>query len=160
MTDESLPALILDTSAFFITVPMAGRFMTVPRVLDELKDLRGKARLEVLLSQGLVVSEPGQESLVIVQKAAEKSGDRSVLSQTDTDILALALDVHGVICTDDFALQNTAQHLKIGVHPMMQKMAEMRRWKLRCSGCGKYYETMPADSICPICGLQVRRKNK
>ena len=160
MTDESPPVLILDTSAFFITVPVTGQIMTVPRVVDELKDLKGKARLEVLLSQGLIITEPGHESLIIVKKAAEKSGDGSVLSQTDTDILALAFEYHGIICTDDFALQNTAQHLKIGVHPMMQRKAEMRRWKLRCSGCGKYYDTMPADLICPICGLQVKRKNK
>ena len=160
MTDDSLPILILDTSAFFINLPLNGKVLTVPRVIDELKDLKGKARLEVLLSQGMIVSEPSQESLISVQKAAEKSGDSSVLSQTDKDILALAVEVQGVICTDDFALQNTAQHLKIGVHSMMQKKAEMRIWRLRCSGCGKYFDVMPADSLCPICGLQVRRKNK
>ncbi|MCA1917585.1 nucleotide-binding protein [Methanospirillum hungatei] len=160
MTDDSFPVLILDTSAFFISIPVTGKIMTVPRVIAELKDLKGKARLEVLLSQGLIISEPDQKSLMIVRNAATKSGDGSVLSETDTDLLALAFEVHGVICTDDFALQNTAQHLNIDVHPMMQKKAEMRIWRLRCSGCGKYYDIMPADSLCPICGLQVRRKNK
>ena len=72
MTDDSFPVLILDTSAFFISIPVIGKIMTVPRVIAELKDLKGKARLEILLSQGLVISEPDQKSLMIVRNAATK----------------------------------------------------------------------------------------
>lgn len=160
MTKIISPVLVLDASAFFITFPVTGKMMTVPGVISELKDLKSKARFEVLLSMGLIVSEPGQESLTIVKNASKKSGDVSVLSHTDIEVIALALEIHGTICSDDFALQNTAQHLNIQIHPLIQKKAEVRRWKFRCSGCGKYYDSLPVDLICPICGLKVKRKNK
>ncbi|KAF5088128.1 PIN domain of ribonuclease [anaerobic digester metagenome] len=158
--NQSSPVIILDTSAFFISIPLSGRLMTVRKVVNELKDLRGKARLEILLSQGLIISEPGPDAIVAIQHASEKSGDNSVLSPTDLDLLALAFEFHGELYSDDFALQNTAQHLGIVVHPLIQKKAAIKTWKLRCAGCGAYYDTMPGDSLCKICGAQVRRKNK
>ena len=158
--DQAYQIKILDTSAFFITMPFSGRLMTVPKVVDELKDLRGKARLDVLLSQGLVIAHPGPEAISAVGSAAVKSGDNSVLSPTDREIMALAYETHGEIYSDDFALQNTAQHLGIAIHPILQKKAGIRTWKLRCAGCGSYYDSMPADSVCQICGSPVKRKTK
>ncbi|HOJ96505.1 MAG TPA: nucleotide-binding protein [Methanospirillum sp.] len=155
-----LPVFILDTSAFFITFPVHGKMMTTPGVIHELQDLKGKARLEVLQSEGLIISEPDQQSINMIQMAADQSGDRTVLSPVDIEILALAYEVRGIICSDDFALQNTAQYLSIPVNALLQRKAEKKQWKLRCRGCGKYYETMPPDSVCPVCGLEVKRKNK
>ena len=106
--------------------------MTVPRVIAELKDLKGKARLEVLLSQGLIISEPDQKSLMTVRNAATKSGDGYVLSETDTDLLALAFEVHGVICTEDFALHNTAKFSISILHPKIQNHDRNADMKLRC----------------------------
>lgn len=151
---------ILDTSSFFITIPVPGKMMTTPGVINELKDLKGKARLMVLQSEGLIISEPSQQSIRTIQRAADQSGDRTVLSPVDIEILALAYEVRGIICSDDFALQNTAQYLNIPVSTLLQRKAEKKQWKLRCRGCGKYYETMPPDSVCPVCGLEVKRKNK
>ena len=113
MIKESPSVLILDASAFFIAFPVTEKIMTVPGVVSELKDIKGKARFEVLTSMGLVVSEPTSQSLKKVKEASIRSGDGSVLSQTDIEVIALALDVHGTICSDDFALQNTAQYLSL-----------------------------------------------
>lgn len=134
--------------------------MTPSRVVSELKDLRGKARLEVLISQGLIISDPGEEAISAVIAASKKSGDTGVLSQTDIDVLALAYEVHGAIYTDDFALQNTARHLEITINPILQRKSQAKVWKLRCIGCGRYYETIPVDSLCEVCGSQVKRKIK
>ncbi|MDD1725161.1 MAG: nucleotide-binding protein [Methanospirillum sp.] len=159
--DEKAPLFsVLDTSAFFLQVSIPGRLYTVRRVADELKDLRGKARLAVLVSQGLYICEPDPDSVQKVTGMAEKSGDRSVLSETDIDLLALALQIGGTLFSDDFAMHNTAQYLNIPVHPLMQKKAKTRRWKIRCSGCGRYLEEMPPDSLCQICGSLVKRKIK
>lgn len=161
MTDEeTLPSSVLDTSAFFLQVSIPGRLYTVRRAADELKDLRGKARLEVLVSQGLCICEPDPDSIQKVTVMAERSGDRTVLSDTDIDLLAFALQTGSTLFSDDFAVQNTAQYLNIPVKPLMQKKAKTRRWKIRCSGCGRYLGEMPPDSLCPICGSQVKRKIK
>jgi endoribonuclease Nob1 len=154
------PVYVLDTSAFFLSLSFHGSMMTVSKVVDELKDLRGKARLDVLISQGLLIRDPGRDALTAVNAASSISGDLTVLSSTDVDLIALAHEVHGELCTDDFALQNTARILGIPISPLLQRKSEAKKWKLRCAGCGKYYDEMPRDSTCQICGSPIKRKNK
>ncbi|PWR71790.1 NOB1 family endonuclease [Methanospirillum stamsii] len=161
MDSEEKPLVsILDTSAFFLHLSFQDKILTVSKVIDEIKDLRGKARLEVLIEQGLIIRDPHDDSISEVLAAAEKSGDRTVLSPTDIDILALALELKGEVYTDDFALQNTARKLGVNIHPIIQRKSIEKKWKLRCSGCGKYYSSMPDDSVCGICGSPVKRKIK
>lgn len=151
---------VLDTSAFFLIYSFPGKMMTVPKVVQEIKDLRGKGRLEVLCSSGLVINQPAHESVDTIIQKSLITGDRQVLSDTDIDLLALALEYSGTVYTDDFAIQNCAHHMKILSCPLIQRKAESRRWKIRCSGCGKYYAEFPSDMHCEICGALVRRKNK
>lgn len=151
---------ILDTSAFFFDISYPGKIMTVPRVVDEIKDIRGKLRLSVLSSQGLFICEPKADSRMSVIEGSKKSGDITVLSETDIDLLALAFEVKGMIFSDDFAIHNTAHQIGIQVKSLMQKQAVERVWKLRCSGCGRYVKEMPHDQLCQICGSVIRRKNK
>ena len=152
---------ILDTSYFLLDLPLSGILYTVSRVTEELLDLRSKARLSALLENGLIIMDPSSGALKIVNTAAEETGDRSVLSETDRDLLALASELRGVIVTDDFAIQNTAGYMNIPVRPILQKKADHRRWKIRCSGCGRYLKTMPPEKDgCPVCGSPVKRKVK
>lgn len=161
MNDIDSPSIqIIDTSAFFLSIPLNGRLMTVSRVVNELKDLRGKARLDVLISRGLIVTDPGRDSITAVIDASEKSGDKTVLSETDIDVLALAYEMRGKLFTDDYALQNTARHMGVSICPILQKNSVKKKWRLRCSGCGKYYERMPEGSVCDVCGSPVKRKIK
>ncbi|MDD1729915.1 MAG: NOB1 family endonuclease [Methanospirillum sp.] len=159
--DEVKKILILDTSAFFLSIPLDGILFTVPRVEKELKDLRGKARFAVLLDGGMEIRPPLQRSLKTAQGAADKIGDLRVLSETDTDLIALALELGGTLVTDDFAVQNTALALNIPVQSIIQREASPRIWQLRCTGCGKYYDQIPTKAgDCPICGSALKRKNK
>ncbi|HWQ65975.1 MAG TPA: nucleotide-binding protein [Methanospirillum sp.] len=151
---------MLDTSAFFLSIPLPGRLSTVHRVEDELKDLRGRARFSVLLSEGMSVCDPSPEACKTVRAASISSGDASVLSATDIDVLALAQDINGTIVTDDFAIQNTAKVLGINIHSIIQRGAIQRQWKIRCLGCGKYFEEMTRAGDCPICGSALKRKLK
>jgi UPF0271 protein len=148
---------VLDTSVFFLNVPLNGTCYTTPSVVAELKDLRSKARYETLLATGLIVREPAGEMLEAVDRAAEQTGDTSVLSGTDRDILALARELGGILVTDDFAVQNVAHRLGIEVHPIQQRRAAPRKWVFRCTGCGRYAEKA---GICDICGSPIKRKLK
>lgn len=155
------PVLILDTSAFFLTFPLPGGRWTVPRVEEELRDLRGKTRFGILRDEGMGVREPSGPSLETVKEAAGMSGDLAVLSETDISLLALALDLQGTVVTDDFAIQNTAHRLAIPVRPIIQRRAGARAWKIRCTGCGKYFDqaSQPGED-CPVCGSPLKRKHK
>jgi UPF0271 protein len=152
---------VLDTSAFFLSVPLVGHLYTVPRVEREIKDLRGKARFAMLVDEGMDVRAPGKQYCKETAQAAVKTGDATVLSDTDADLLALAKEIGGTLVTDDFAIQNTAHILKIPVQSIIQRSTTLRIRQIRCTGCGKYYDELPDKTgDCPICGSALKRKHK
>lgn len=148
---------VLDAGAFFLDISFSGELYSVPAVVEELRDLQAKCRFDLLEHQGLRVLQPGDEAVEKVKIAAMKTGDRGVLSHADEAVLALALQIGGDICTDDFAVQNVAKKLGIEVHPILQRRAAKVQWKYRCAGCGRYYRE-PGE--CPVCGAQIKRKLK
>lgn len=147
---------VLDASAFFAEVPLEGVLLTTPSVVGELRDIRAKGRLESLLAAGLRVEEPGHTSLLRVEEAAGRTGDKGVLSPSDRDLLALALEREGTVVTDDFAVQNTARELGIPVQGILQRRARRIRWRFRCPGCGA---TAPGPGSCPVCGSMRERSH-
>jgi UPF0271 protein len=100
---------------------------------------------------------PSAENIEKVKAASKKSGDASIISSTDCDILALALDLEAVLWTDDFAIQNVAGILGLKTTPIIQRKAKRIHWKYRCSGCGRYFDH---DGECHICGSIIKRKLK
>lgn len=150
---------VLDASAFFRDLPPSGepRF-TTPSVVEEIRDIGSKLRLERMLAEGLQVRDPSSTAArTAVAEAAARSGDAGVLSPADCDILALALEIGGVLCTDDFAVQNVARTLGVAVRPIQQRTARHLRWRFRCTGCGRYFRE---EGVCPICGSVLKRKVK
>jgi UPF0271 protein len=148
---------VLDTSFFFYDLTVDGDLFTTPSVLDELRDLRSKSRFDVLCAQGLTLAVPSSENTEKVKAASRKSGDTGVISGTDCDILALALDLRAVLYTDDFAIQNVAGILGVQTVPIIQRKAKRIHWKYRCSGCGRYFDH---DGECLVCGSVIKRKLK
>ncbi len=148
---------VLDASAFFIDLHLEGSLFTTPAVVDELKDLAAKCRYDAYAAAGLAVMEAPADTRDRVVRAAEMSGDAQVISDADAGILALALDLHATLVTDDFAVQNVAHRLGIAVQPIRQRKAKSRAWKFRCSGCGRYFGH---PGICEYCGAEIRRKLK
>jgi len=148
---------VLDASFFFGEYPAEGAIYTTPSVIDELKDIRSKGNFEKWSARGLVVLPPGEENSRKVAAAAKMTKDSPVISGTDRDLIALALDLDASLHTDDFAIQNIAFDLGIPTVPLGQRKARRIRWKFRCSGCGRYSDT---DGDCPVCGAAIKRKLK
>jgi UPF0271 protein len=147
---------VLDASVFMTDMPLDGVLLTAPSVVEELRDLRSRGRLEALLATGLRVEAPGKGSLLRVEEAAARTGDAGVLSAADRDLLALALEREGTVVTDDFALQNAARELGIPVQPILQRRARKIRWRFRCPGCGA---TADSPGSCPVCGANRERSH-
>lgn len=148
---------VLDASVFFSELSLQGELFTTPSVCDELLDIRAKGNFEKLSACGLTVRSPGRESRQEVDRAAEKSRDAGVISETDRDLLALARELGAPLYTDDFAIQNVAAVLGVETRPILQRKARQVRWKYRCAGCGRYYSH---DGECPVCGAAIKRKLK
>jgi UPF0271 protein len=148
---------VLDTSAFFTAGSFSGELFTTSLVISELRDLSSRARFDLLREAGLQVMDPDRESVIRVRESARKRGEAGSLSPADIEVLALALQLHACIMSDDYALQNVARSLNITVVPIIQKGARNIRWKYRCTGCGRYYGE-PGE--CRICGATIQRKLK
>ena len=148
---------VLDASFFFSDMALEGNLYTVPSVLDELKDIRSKSRFDVLCAGGLTVAVPSGDRLDRVDTVSRKTRDAAVISGTDRELLALALELDAILCTDDFAIQNIAIVLGVKTVPILQRKARRVHWKYRCSGCGRYAEH---DGECPVCGAAIKRKLK
>jgi endoribonuclease Nob1 len=148
---------VLDASFFFGDFPIEGDLFTVPPVVNELLDIRAKGNFEKWCARGLVVQSPTEKSRKQVFSVALTTKDLPVLSGTDRDLLALALDLGADLYTDDFAIQNVALVLGVKTVPILQRKARRIYWKYRCSGCGRYAEQ---DGECPVCGAVIKRKLK
>lgn len=149
--------VVLDASVFFSEFSCEGEAFTTPSVVDELKDIRSKGNFERWCALGLRVMSPGRDALGRVAAAAATSRDAGVISATDAELLALALELGAVLSTDDFAIQNVALVLGVRIMPVQQRRAKRIHWKYRCSGCGKYSDH---DGECLICGAAIKRKLK
>jgi UPF0271 protein len=151
---------VIDTSGFIAgTTFTDGRSITVPGVVDEIIDNNTRFRLDLLLDTGLKIETPLEVCLDIVKSAAVSTGDNSVLSKTDIDILAKALqltrELNTVLITDDYAVQNVAASLMIQCQPATTSgIKKIIKWELRCTGCG----TVVRSGIeCPICASSIKR---
>lgn len=148
---------VLDASFFFSGIPIEGEFYTTPSVVDELVDIRAKGNYEKWSAAGLQVIPASPDLIIRVNEAAAVSRDKGIISATDTDLLALALGLDAILCTDDFAIQNVALVLGVKTHPIQQRRARRIHWKYRCTGCGRYYDH---DGECSVCGAAIKRKLK
>jgi UPF0271 protein len=148
---------ILDSSVFFSDCPITGDLYTTPSVCDELIDIRSKGKFEKFSAEGLHIASPTLLNTEKVKITAKKTRDDGVISDTDCELLALALDLDAVLYTDDFAIQNIAGVLGVQTIPINQRKAKRVHWKYRCSGCGRYFDH---DGECLVCGSIIKRKLK
>lgn len=124
-------------------------------VLNEIR----KGKESRIYNEGLHIlktATPTQQSVEIVREAAKSSGDISFLSSTDIDVIAIALEVKGVILSDDYSLQNVASKLNIAFKPCGLKGIEKQiKWEFRCRACG--LRRSERVEFCPVCGHVMTR---
>ncbi|WP_336036180.1 NOB1 family endonuclease [Halobacterium yunchengense] len=148
---------VLDASAFIHDYRPDGPTASTPAVREELTDAAA-FRFDAQAGSGMQVHSPGERALAAVREAARTTGDLDVLSATDVGLLAAARELDGVVVTDDYAVQNVADELGVGVEAIAQDGIEERRdWRFQCQGCGREFD---ADrDRCPVCGSALERKN-
>jgi UPF0271 protein len=119
-------------------------------VREEVLSDAGERRLEV---SGTEFNEVDEEALEKAQKVSESIN--SPTSETDEEVVALALQMDEKLVSDDFAVQNLAAHLDVEFDGFMEDAVEERReWSIRCGDCGAGLERM---SSCSRCGGEPER---
>jgi UPF0271 protein len=158
-----MPVYITDSSVFILGMPLStrvrNRIITTPEVVSELVDIKSKMVFEAALESGVEV-EPSLPHLITeVRSHASRTGDIERLSDTDIGILAKALEHGGILCTDDYAIQNVAESLGIETEPILQEgIKETFEWGRRCKGCGRHFES--DVRICQVCGSETKGYKK
>lgn len=168
---ETMPkkVAVLDTSAFiagFDPFSLDFEEYTVPMVKAEMSESSmSGVRFETAVANGkLKLSAPSEEFLRRVRAAAATVGDKFFLSETDMQLLALALQLKTegyspFIVTDDYSIQNVADQLGIGFASLLTLGIRLRlTWIRYCPAC---YREYPADSrtkTCEVCGTILKRK--
>jgi UPF0271 protein len=161
--------LVLDTSAFLAGFdPFAAneKQITVPNVEEEIRTnsmtwVRFKASTE---NAKVLVKKPAEEALKKVEEYAVQVGDSFFLSETDKQLLALALELKTTACdpqivTDDYSIQNVCTRL--GIEFISLATFGIRRlleWIRYCPACHKEYAANCVSTECKICGTKLKRK--
>ena len=150
---------IADSSLFIIGKRIEGNIITVPSVVDEIRDERSRTNLELMN----VRIEPVLQSFIReVTTKARENRDSEELSKTDIDLLAKALEYtrneETTLISDDYAVQNTAIQLGIKVMPAGQKkIRDVLLWEKFCIGCKRRF---PQGDDCPVCGTPLKKMRK
>jgi len=152
---------VLDTSVLYYgkDLPEGYECFITPGVVRELNKEGMGERLEMLLATRIRISSPSDRSLQRVNKEAERTGDSRRLSETDKELLALALDLGYELLSDDYSIQNLARVLGVPCRGMDQEgIAEVFEWQSKCKGCGKLF---PANvRTCDVCGSETKVRRK
>ena len=125
-------------------------------VVEEVSKGRAGDRMDLLLSAGLVVRDPTDDSRHQVLFNARMMGEDARLSQADVNVLALAMNTGAPAVTDDYSIQNVAASVGVDTVPFKQGgIEEIWRWGIRCPGCRRWFEEAK-DPECPVCGTELR----
>ena len=161
--------MVLDTSAFVVGFDPSSineEQLTVPMVKEEMKPgSMAWVRLKTAVESGkLRVKNPLKKSLDKVEASATSVGDSFFLSETDLQILALALELktsgyYPLIVTDDYSIQNVAT--QIGIEFASLATFGIRRfleWVRYCPACHREYPANYNSRKCAVCGTELKRK--
>ena len=150
---------VLDSVAFLTRRHPQGELLTVSGVEPELVNRRSREYHAQLAAAGMQVAMASETARQQVETAAQETGDASVLSPVDLELLALALERSATLVTDDFAMQNVAAALGIAWLPVeTDGIAKQLRWRWTCSGCQQRWDEPHGE--CPTCGSELRRTRR
>ncbi len=164
MTDtQRMPKYVLDTSALLSGREFPDGELYVPSAVTEEMRPGGRMRrkMELHLEVRIKIMEPTPESVAVVKEKARETGDAGRISNTDAQVLALALDLgaEAVVLTDDYSIQNLAKALGAKYHSMQTSgIKSVFQWEYVCAGCRRKYDA-PRE-ICPECGSEVRTRRR
>lgn len=151
---------ILDASAFYAGVPFRSESdcYTTSLVYEEIKHIKKNhdALGTLLETNRLKIMDPDKESINSAIISAKETGDFQQLSKQDISVIALCINLNGLIITDDFAITNVAKNIGLKSSSIMTDgIQDVGRWIHYCPGC-RTNHTYGRE--CPNCGTPLKRK--
>jgi len=139
---------------------------TVPMVREEMgRRSMPWVRFKTASESGkLKVRAPDKTFVDEVKASATIVGDTFFLSETDLQVLALALELKmrgysPLIVTDDYSIQNVANQIGIEFASLATFGIRFRlKWIRYCPACRKKYPADYKSKKCEVCGTELKRK--
>ncbi|MGZ7046996.1 MAG: ribonuclease VapC [Methanobacterium sp.] len=138
---------------------------TTSEVILEIKDLKSSLLIQSAMENGnLQLEEPDKEDIEKTNKIIESSGDILRLSETDKNIIALALKLkrtgyNPIVVTDDYSMQNSLKIINLPFKSVLTEgITEVYNWIKICKGCKKKYPSDYSFEDCEICGSPVIKR--
>lgn len=157
---------VLDAGVLISTwtdTKMDSTFITTPGIIEEVRNRMSRFRAETLfLLEKMHERTPSVDEVRRVESVATSTGDHSVLSTNDIELIALASTIisegsDSTLVSTDFAVLNTASRLDIPIVDPHQKFKQRIIWGMRCPACHYKSKTPTRDTECPVCGTDMRR---
>ena len=110
------------------------------------------------------IKSPSEEHMSKVKASARKIGDSYLLSETDSQLLALALEYKAEgynpqIVTDDYSIQNVATQMGIEFLALATfGIKRLLEWIRYCPACHREYPANCKTKECQVCGTELKRK--
>ncbi len=122
-------------------------------------------RLLTAIENGkLEVRTPSEEFVNQTRVLALQAGDTFCLSETDIQILALALELKmqglsPLIITDDYSIQNVATQMNVQFVSLTTfGIKRQIQWTKYCPACHRKYPADDKQMTCKTCGTALKRK--
>jgi UPF0271 protein len=170
MTDVPKRVIVLDTSALlagFDPFSIREQQYTIPMVRKEImRSSMAWIRFKTAAESGrLKIRTPNKTFLDEVKASATVIGDTFFLSDTDIQVLALALELKArgyapLIATDDYSIQNVADQMGIEFASLATFGIRFRlQWIRYCPACQRKYPANYKSRRCKVCGTALKRKS-
>jgi RNA-binding protein NOB1 len=111
---KAINTILLDSTPLLTNTPplstllsQATTLLSTPNVISEIRDEAARSRIDTLYLPFLTLRTPKPESIKFVRDFARRTGDLSVLSRTDVEVLGLAYEVECELNKGDWRLRRT-----------------------------------------------------
>lgn len=137
--------------------------VTTSNIINEIRNKPSKSRAEtMILLDRMLTTDPTSEYISRARDAAARSGDISVISQNDIELVALALMLNDegktvVLVSTDFAVLNVTSLTGLNILDPSKKFDQKIVWGMRCPACHYQEKTLRRETECPVCGTQMRK---
>lgn len=109
--------IIKNTPPLSTLLAQCEEIITTPAVVNEIRDPDARARVESLYLPFMKQRSPNPSSFNVISEFARKTGDRSVLSRVDIEVLALAYEIECERNEGDWRLRSVPGQKRVNGKP-------------------------------------------
>lgn len=113
--------IIKNTPPLSTLLAQCDEIITTPSVVSEIRDPDARARVETLYLPFLKQRTPSPKSFNVISEFARKTGDRSVLSRVDIEVLALAYEIECERNGGDWRLRSVPGQKRVNGKPPVKE---------------------------------------